>query len=81
MADLLQSTQRLDATIAMHDFEREYAFSAIANDDDVPLDDDPLTIEEALAGPNAAKWQAAMEAQLASLAANNTWTLVPLPLG
>ncbi|KAF0733504.1 hypothetical protein Ae201684_009741 [Aphanomyces euteiches] len=42
---------------------------------------DPKTVREALSGPNAAKWTAAMKAEIDSLIANGTWMLVPKPPG
>ena len=38
---------------------------------------DPLTLDEALSGSDAAQWSAAYDAELAAMAANGTWDIVP----
>lgn len=40
---------------------------------------DPLSVEDALAGPHAQQWRQAMQDELGSLQKNKTWSLVPLP--
>jgi histone deacetylase 1/2 len=40
---------------------------------------EPTTLEEALQSPHANLWRHAMDEEIASLAANNTWTMQPLP--
>ncbi|PSC73936.1 Gag-Pol poly [Micractinium conductrix] len=47
--------------------------AAIANE--------PTTMKEALSGPDAAAWQLAMDDEMASLIANDTWTLYEPPHG
>ena len=47
--------------------------AAIANE--------PTTMKEALSGPDAAAWQLAMDDEMASLIANDTWTLCEPPHG
>lgn len=42
---------------------------------------DPNSVKEALAGPKASEWRKAMEEEINSLYANNTWSLVDLPAG
>ena len=48
-----------------------------------PLDQapDPLTADEALAGPDAELWRKAMDEEMQSLLENKTWTLEELPPG
>ena len=46
-----------------------------------PGDGDPTTMAEALASDNASHWQQAMDEEIASLAANNTWTMEEVPPG
>jgi hypothetical protein len=41
----------------------------------------PQNIEEALTCENSKEWECAMQEEYDSLMANNTWTLVPLPVG
>lgn len=43
------------------------------------IDGDPTTVKEALARPDRALWQKAMDDELQSLKENQTWTLVDLP--
>ncbi|GAC1660287.1 MAG: hypothetical protein PVS3B3_30240 [Ktedonobacteraceae bacterium] len=43
--------------------------------------DDPTSYVEAVTSQEAKHWQAAIESELKSLRDNNTWTIVPLPLG
>ncbi len=42
---------------------------------------EPQTVEEALNGEDAKKWEIAMQEEYDSLVVNNTWSLVPLPKG
>ncbi len=42
--------------------------------------EEPQNIEEALTCENSKEWECAMQKEYNSLMANNTWTLVPLPL-
>lgn len=42
---------------------------------------EPSTYHEAIAAPDAPDWQKAMDEEMASLKANDTWTLEPLPPG
>jgi transposase InsO family protein len=42
---------------------------------------DPLTLDEALSGPDAEKWRAAMKSEMDALVANGTWDLASLPAG
>jgi histone deacetylase 1/2 len=42
---------------------------------------EPQNIEEALTCENSKKWECVMQEEYNSLMVNNTWTLVPLPLG
>lgn len=44
-------------------------------------DKEPLTYKEAMAAPDADQWRQAMDEEIASLHANRTWTLEPLPEG
>jgi len=43
--------------------------------------EEPQNIEEALTCENSKEWECAMQEEYNSLMANNTWTLVPFPLG
>ncbi len=43
--------------------------------------EEPQTMEEALNGEDANKWEIAMQEEYDSLVVNNTWTLVPFPKG
>lgn len=45
------------------------------------VEDEPQTVEEALASDAAEFWKQAMDEEMASLRANNTWTLEPAPAG
>lgn len=42
-------------------------------------EDDSLTVEEALSGPDATLWRQAMDAEFQALQQNSTWSLVKLP--
>ena len=42
---------------------------------------DPVTVEEAMESEHAEQWKQAMDEEHASLLANNTWTLEPVPQG
>ncbi len=43
--------------------------------------EEPQTVEEALNGEDAKKWEIALQEEYESLLVNNTWSLVPLPKG
>ncbi len=43
--------------------------------------EDPQNIEEALTCENSKEWDCVMQKEYDSLMTNNTWTLVPLPVG
>jgi len=43
--------------------------------------EEPQNIEETLTCENSMEWECAMQEEYDSLMANNTWTLVPLPVG
>ena len=47
----------------------------------IVTDHDPSNHTDALSRPDADKWQAAMDDELASLLANDTWTVTTLPPG
>jgi hypothetical protein len=47
----------------------------------VSFPEEPTTMEEALSGPNAEQWKAAMDEELESILSNNTWEYVDLPPG
>lgn len=40
---------------------------------------DPITVKEALSGPNARQWKEAMDEEYKSLLENNTWEMTTLP--
>lgn len=42
---------------------------------------EPTSLEEALQSPDSNKWRLAMDDEIASLTANHTWTLQPVPHG
>jgi transposase InsO family protein len=48
---------------------------------ETPITSDPLTYKEAMASPQAAEWQVAMESEMASLRAAGTYTLTECPAG
>jgi len=47
----------------------------------IAFSEEPQTVEEALNGEDAKKWEIAMQEEYDSLLVNNTWSLVPLPKG
>ena len=42
---------------------------------------DPIIVRATLQSPNRTLWEGSIQEELASLSANKTWTLVPLPRG
>ena len=42
---------------------------------------EPITLEEVLSGDDQQLWKEAIQSELESLGANNTWTLCKLPAG
>ena len=44
-------------------------------------DSEPITVEEALSGPDKELWKNAMKAEMASLHKNETWILCKIPSG
>lgn len=54
----------------------ERAFGAATRPEDAPA-----SFAHAMAGPDAAKWKEATQAEIDALLANGTWELVPLPKG
>ena len=80
--DLYYHTNKIDALVADHQFETDFAFSALSFPSTTSnVSDDPLIINAALRSPDHVQLQMAMEKELESLNANKTWTLVPLPTG
>ena len=80
--DLYDHTNKIDALVADHQFETDFAFLALGSPSTTSdVSDDPLTIIEALQSPDHVEWKTAMEKELESLDANKSWTLVPLPIG
>jgi hypothetical protein len=47
----------------------------------IVFSEEPQTMEEALKGKDANKWEIAMQEEYDSLVVNNSWSLVPLPKG
>ncbi len=47
----------------------------------IAFSEEPQTVEEALNGEDAKKWEIAMQEEYDFLVVNNTWSLVPLPKG
>jgi hypothetical protein len=47
----------------------------------IAFSEEPQTVEEALNGEDAKKWEIAMQEEYDSLDVNNTWSLVSLPKG
>jgi hypothetical protein len=47
----------------------------------IVFSEESQTVEEALKGKDAKKWEIVMHEKYDSLVANNTWSLVPLPKG
>ncbi|GJP81254.1 hypothetical protein CLOP_g11416 [Closterium sp. NIES-67] len=45
------------------------------------LPNEPLTVEEALTGPQKEQWRAAIQEELDTLAERGTWELMPMPEG
>lgn len=68
---------------ALNRAELALATEVVMNGDVLDTSDDtPQSFQEATANPaNSAVWIPSMKDELASLDANNTWTLVPLPPG
>ena len=54
---------------------------ALTASQDAPIITDPLSVEAAMHTPQAAQWQAAMQAEIDSLHAAGTYELAPLPPG
>jgi hypothetical protein len=47
----------------------------------IAFSEEPQTVEEALNGEDAKKWEMPMQEEYDSLVVNKTWSLVPLPKG
>jgi hypothetical protein len=47
----------------------------------IAFSEEPQTVEEALNGEDAKKWEIAMQEEYDSLVVNNTWSWVPFPKG
>ena len=78
--DLYDHMNKIDALVADHQFETDFAFSALGSPSTTSdVSDDPLSINEALQSPDCVEWQTTMEKELESLDANKIWTLVQLP--
>ena len=78
--DLYDHMNKIDALVADHQFETDFAFLALGSPSTTSdVSDDPLSINEALQSPDCVEWQTTMEKELESLDANKIWTLVQLP--
>ena len=59
--DLYDHTKKIDALVADHQFEFEFAFLALGSPSTTSdISDDPITINEAVQSPNHNEWKAAI---------------------
>lgn len=63
-------SERQKKPVKMNDFHLYSAKSSVS---------DPITVAEALAGPDAKSWHSAMKSEYDSLISNNTWELTDIP--
>jgi hypothetical protein len=72
------------ALITMYDRDGE-EYTCLMNTDENATENDemyePLSVEEALSSPQAVEWERALNAEMASLTANNTWEVIDCPQG
>uniref|UniRef100_A0A6V7JMB6 Reverse transcriptase Ty1/copia-type domain-containing protein n=1 Tax=Bracon brevicornis TaxID=1563983 RepID=A0A6V7JMB6_9HYME len=61
--------------------EEEDAHETCETVQDVQAQEEPISYEEAMDGPDAEKWRIAMDEELNSLMSNNTWSVQQLPKG
>jgi hypothetical protein len=60
---------------------REEGYKITGRKRNLAVIDEPTTLEEALSSDQAELWQQAVNDEMASLIANGTWSLEPLPSG
>jgi hypothetical protein len=53
----------------------------VYNSEEVQIEGDSTSFEEAMSGPDASKWQEAMEDEMRSMSANKVWDLEEIPKG
>lgn len=65
-----------------HEPERYYGFLLVENGDMMLIDqDEPLTYQDAMNGPDSERWLEAMKSEMDSMYDNQVWTLVDPPEG
>jgi len=53
----------------------------VYNSEEIQMEDDPTSFEEAMRSVNSSKWTAAMEDKMKSMSANKVWDLEEIPKG
>ena len=53
----------------------------VYNSEEIQMEDDPTSFEEAMRSVNSSKWTAAMEDEMKSMSANKVWDLEEIPKG
>ena len=53
----------------------------VYNSEEIQIEDDPTSFEEAMRSVNSSKWTAAMENEIKYMSANRVWDLEEIPKG
>ena len=64
--------QRIRRSAIYDDYE-------VYNSEEIQMEDDPTSFEEAMRSVNSSKWTAAMEDEMKSMRANKIWDLEEIP--
>jgi hypothetical protein len=72
--EVLRRSQRARRSAIPDDYE-------VYNSEEVQIEGDPTSFEEAMRHPDASKWQESMEDEMRSMSTHKVWNLVEIPKG
>ena len=77
----ISNTQPLRRSERIRGLPERYGLLLESNKEELQVDEDPRSYNEAICDINSGKWQSAMESEMDSMYSNKVWTLVDPPEG